>query len=99
MGLRRLRDDNLVPQQLFDSGDNGGRNIDAATQDAAKLRDDYFTDDEIVLRKDMPQDVRTQAARSKSTYQYIGVEKDPHDTALFTSSSARNPRASAKGRT
>lgn len=42
-------------------------------------------------------DIGTEPSRRKPAYENIGIEKDLHDTALNTSSSVRNPRASANG--
>jgi hypothetical protein len=50
-----------------------------------------------MLRKDKSDDIGTESPRGKPTDQDIGVEEDLHDTALKTSSSVRNPRASANG--
>jgi hypothetical protein len=57
MRLRRLGDDDLLPQQLFDSGNDGGRNLDAVAENPSQLNDNDLTGDQVVLGKDMPEDV------------------------------------------
>ena len=58
MRFQRLWDDDLIPQQLFDSSDGRGGNLDAVAENTAELDDNDLAGEQIVFRQDMPEEVR-----------------------------------------
>lgn len=71
--------------------------LDFMLENSFEFVQDDICDDDLMLCKDESNDIGTEPAGGKPAHENIGVEKDPHDTALKTSSSVRKPRASAKG--
>lgn len=67
------------------------------TQDPVDLRDHRFPHDQVVLGEDEIEDIGAQPSSRDGAHEYVGIESNPHDTSRNTSSSARYPRASAKG--
>jgi len=68
-----------------------------SAQVAAQFLQDGLREDDVVARKADLQDGVAQAARGEGSHQDVGVEDDFHERASKTSSSVRNPWASAKG--
>jgi hypothetical protein len=74
-----------------------GWKLDLLLEHSFQLVQDDLTNNQFMLRKGQPNNIGTETSRGKSADKDIGIEKDPHDTVLNTSSSVRKPRASAKG--
>jgi len=80
MRLRRLGNNDLVPQQLLDGGNGRRRDFDAVAKNPAYLSDNHLSGDEFVFCENQSDKIRTQAASRKGAHQHIRVEKHPHDT-------------------
>lgn len=86
---------------VFEKGQNFlnlvGWKFDLLPEDSLKLLDDNLTDDQLMFGKDQPNHVGAEPACSEAAHEDIGIEENPHDTALKISSSVSKPRASANG--
>jgi hypothetical protein len=72
------------------------RNAELAREVPAKLVEDVNGGDEVVAHEAGLDQGLAEAARRERREQQVRVEEDPRETAWKTSSSARNPCASAK---
>ena len=95
----RPGDDLMVAQQVFDFGDDSGRHVDSLEQSPLEFGQHDFARDEVMLDKDVPQQIRANSTARERADEHVCIEEYPHDTAAKTSSSVRSPRASANGRT
>src|SRR5690606_30664559 len=88
-GSLRLWQDLNGAEDRFSRFDAVRRNAQLRSQNATKLLEYDFADDQVVFGKHGSQDICAQTARRERSDKDIRIEADPHDRASKISSSVR----------
>ena len=77
------------PEELEDRIDRVRRQLDATGQGTPQLDQDDLPDNQIVLGKNVAENVGAQTSGRERCHEDVRVEEHPHDTSRNTSSSVR----------
>lgn len=95
-----LRWNDLQQTQLgLDLHQQWRRSTKLALQNIQYLKHHRLADNDFMLSQQALIQISTQATCGQRADQHIGIKKQPHEMALNTSSSVKNPAASASGMT
>lgn len=77
------------PQERFDGVHDRVRQPELAPKGSRYLLEHGFTENKLMTREDQTEEVGAEPSGSKGTYEDVGIEEDPQEIALKTSSSVR----------